>query len=128
MKTWLEGTLLALFTVFAPLKAAIIVVANLVIIDLILGIMGAHKRKEPITSSGLKTTVGKILLYEVSLCIAFLVETYLTGDLFPACKLVAALIGLVELKSILENLDEIHGASLFSSLITKITNKSKDLD
>lgn len=123
----LETFLLSILAIFAPIKAVIITAIVLVIADLITGVLAAKKRGEAITSSGFKTTVGKILLYEVAICLAFLVQQYLTGDLFPASKLVAALIGLTELKSILENLDTISGNGMFRLLLQKVIQSKDDL-
>ncbi len=127
MKT-LESVALAVVALFAPIQAAIITAFCLVIVDLVTGILAAKKRGEAITSSGIKRTVGKILLYEVAICIAFLVQTYLTGDLFPASKLVTALVGLVELKSCIENLDALSGTGMFQAILTRIVQSQDDIE
>lgn len=124
----LENVALAVLAVFAPIKATAIVIVVLVIADLILGVWAARKRKEPITSSGIKSTVGKLVLYEVALGASFLVEQFLTGDTFPAAKIASALIGVVELKSILENLDAIQGSPFFQTLINRLIQKQVELD
>lgn len=121
MKHYLEGLLLASIAVFAPIKAVLITTFVLVAIDLVTGILAARKRGEPITSRGFKRTVGKFFMYETAVCVAFLVEQYLTGDLLPINKLVAAMIGLTELKSILENMDVIQGSSMFDSILRRVT-------
>lgn len=118
---YLESLLLAMFAVFAPLKAVLLTTTVLVFADLISGLLAARKKKIPITSTGLKRTVGKIVLYEIALCLAFLAEHYLIGPMFPISKMVSAMIGLVEMKSILENMDIIAGQSVFQSVLTKIT-------
>lgn len=111
--------------VFAPIKPVVITVCVIVFFDLIFGVAAAYKRGEKITSSGFKTTVAKIFLYESALILAYLTETYLTGPYFPASKLVSAMIGVVELKSILENIDSIYGKPMFQSLIAKLTQKEQ---
>ncbi len=127
MKT-LQAVALAAVAIFAPIHAAIYTAFCLIIVDLASGLVAAKKRGEAITSSGIKRTVGKIVLYEVAICAAFLVQQYLTGDLFPALKLVTALVGLVELKSILENLDAINGSPLFKAIVSKIVQAESDSD
>ena len=124
----IEALFLALIVVFAPIQAAVITTFTLIILDLVTGIMAAKKRGEPISSSGLKRTVGKILLYEISIVAAFLVQQYLTGDLFPASKLVTAMIGLVELSSILENMNTLNGSPIFKALITKLTQSKEEME
>lgn len=123
----LETGALAVIAVFAPVHPVMLVAATLVVLDLVTGLLASRKQKLPITSAKLKRSVGKVLLYEVSICIAFLVQQYLTGDIFPASKLVAALIGLVELKSLAENLDIIYGKSFLTVLIDKVVQTQKDL-
>lgn len=126
MKT-LEAAVLAILTVFAPIQAVLMTVFTLILADLATGILAARKQHKPITSAGIKRTVGKVLLYEVALCLSFLVQQYLTGALFPASKVVSALIGLTELKSILENLDIISGSSMFKVVLARVTQSQKDL-
>lgn len=120
MKSFLTALVASLFAVFAPIKAALATVIVLVVFDLISGIWASIKMKTPVTSSGLKRSVVKLAVYEATLCLAFLVHQYLTGDTFPADKIVAAMIGLVELKSCLENLEIITGEPLINTLIDKI--------
>lgn len=119
----LEAIALACLAVFAPIKAVLATTLVLVLLDTLTGVYAAYKRKEPITSGGLKRTVGKIVLYEFALCVAYLAQHYLIGDDFPACRLVSTMVGLVELKSVLENLDSISGSNLFQSILSAITQK-----
>lgn len=127
MLKYIESLAIAALAVFAPIKAAIITTIVLVIIDLVAGLIAAHKRGELITSSGIKRTVGKIVLYESAICAGFLCQTYLTGDLFPASKIITALVGVVELKSIMENMDTISGSSLFKSILSRILQAQEEI-
>lgn len=126
MRAWLANLALSVLAVFAPIKTVIITTGVLVVADLITGLLAARKQKIPITSSGLKQTVGKFFLYEVALLLAFITEVYLLGNFLPASKLVAALIGVTELKSVLENLDILHGSSLFKSLVSRLLQTEED--
>lgn len=101
--------MLAVLAVFAPAKAAIFTVLVLCISDLFTGVM-ASKRK--VHSSGLKATVLKLLVYEVAIALSFLVGEFLTGPSVPVLNVVAGMIGITELKSVLENLDILSGGSL----------------
>jgi phage-related holin len=111
---------LAILAVFAPIKAAIITVLVLVVFDLITGVWAAQKRNEPIMSSGFRRTIVKLFLYEIALAMGFLAETYLLDAALPISKIVSAFIGLTELKSVMENMNEIGGGNLFASLIAKL--------
>lgn len=125
MKT-LEIWLLALLAVFAPIKAVLITSLVLVSADFITGIWAAWRRGEKITSARMKESVIKACIYEVAVVFAFLAEHFLIGDLIPATKLIAALIGLVELRSILENLDSVNGAPVFATIINKLGSKKDE--
>lgn len=93
----------------------------LTIIDLISGLMAAKHRKEAITSSGLKRTIVKIFIYEAAVLLGYLTEQYMTGDLIPVMKILAGYIGITELTSVLENLEEITGLSILKKLINKLS-------
>jgi hypothetical protein len=50
-------------------------------------------------------------------------------SILPISKLVSGIIGVVELKSLMENLNTIHGSDLFKSVIEKlgsINDKKKE--
>lgn len=125
---YLESAMLSAWAVFAPIKSVMGVTIALIFCDLITGIWAAKKRKEPITSKGISRTLAKIALYECGLAVSFLVHQYMTGDLLPADKLVAGLIGLVELKSVLENLNTINGAPVFAAIVNKAISAQEALD
>lgn len=120
--TWyiIRWSLVAILITLAPIRPALTTVVLLPVVDLVLALLVAYRNKQPITSAGLKRTVAKILMYEVAVIAAFLTETYLTGDLVSCCKYVTALIGITELKSLLEHLDELFGGSFFKVLINKL--------
>lgn len=120
MRNFFEVLGLSILTVFAPIKPILITVLVLVMVDLYTGVYAAKKSGKPITSGGFKRTVAKLLMYEFAICLAFLVHQYLTGDLLPAEKLIASMIGLTELASVLENLNVINGQPLFNSILNRI--------
>lgn len=122
--TWLSNILIASFSVFAPIQSAIVAVMVLTVVDMISGIVAAHKRGEKITSGGLARTVSKILVYQIATLTAFLAQKYLILDVMPVCSLVTSLIGLTELKSVLENLDSISGGSFFSKIVDKLKSNT----
>ncbi len=124
---YLESLTVAALALFAPIQAAVITVMALVLADLIIGLVAAYKRKEPISSAGIRRTVTKIFVYEGTIMLAFITQKYLIGDIIPATKLITGLIGAVELKSILESMDEINGTSVFGSIIKQLGSKNDDV-
>jgi len=106
---------------FAPAAAALAAALGLTVVDLVTGIVAAMRRKEPITSGKLRRTVVKLVVYELAILSAYTAQHWLTGDAFPLMSWAAGTIGLVELKSVLENLNSISGQDVLKSLIDKVT-------
>jgi len=120
MKDWLIGLAISLTAVFAPIKALILVTGLLIFFDLITGMVAAKKRGEQIKSAALRRTVTKCFVYQSAILIGFLVEIFMLEGFIPISKIAAGLISVVEMKSILENLDAINGNPVFTSLIKKL--------
>lgn len=122
---WMEMTALSILTILAPIKAVIITVGVLIIMDLITGVIAAHKRGESVTSAGLRRSIYKMLAYQLAVISGFLVEKYLLEGILPVSKLVAGAIGLTEMKSLLENANSLTGTDLFKQVISGLGNKDK---
>lgn len=123
MKSIALNLLLATVAVFIPIKAALLAIVALTLLDLVTGVTAAIRRKEALTSSGFKRTVVKLFVYLSVACLAYVVETYLTGELIPLAKIMSGLIGITELKSVLENLESITGLPLLQLLIDKLAQQ-----
>jgi len=121
---YLEHVMVGVVAALAPIKATMLTVGILIVIDLITGIMAARKRGEKITSAALRRTVTKCLVYQTAVVTGFLVEKYLAYDLVPVSKIIGGLIGSVELKSCLENLNTINGNNIFKDLLEKLGSKN----
>lgn len=126
MKKAILDLLLATVMVFAPIKATLVTVMVLTVVDLVLGIKASRKKRRKITSAGLKRTIVKVLVYEAVVMLGFLTETHLTGDLIPVVKIMGCYIGLTELTSILENIEAISGVSPIKKIIKKLNREEKD--
>lgn len=116
----LKSFIIAISAIFAPIKAVIIVTGVLVVADLITGLIAAHKRGEKINSAGLRRTVTKTTVYLSAVCLGFLVEKFMIDSILPISKLISGIIGVVELKSLMENLNVIYGSDIFKSIIEKL--------
>jgi hypothetical protein len=120
MKDWLVATLISTVAIFAPVKALIIVTGVLIFADLLTGMLAARKRGEKIKSAALRRTITKCFVYESAVLLGFLVENFMLDGFIPVSKIAAGLISIVEMKSILENLDAINGNPIFGALIKKL--------
>jgi hypothetical protein len=110
----------------APIRPALACVMALPLVDLVLGLACARKAKRPITSSGMAQTINKILRYEAATLLAFSVETWLTGSWVPAVKAITGLIGMRELQSCLEHLDELGASPIFAKALDRIDPSRQD--
>lgn len=116
------------WALLAPAHAAMGAVMALPVVDLVLALAVARKNGQSVTSGGLKRTVAKILMYELAVILAYVTQATLTGDLVPALRIVAGLIGVTELKSCLEHLDEMSGGSFFKTAIDRLTGQQRSDD
>lgn len=124
--TWIKALLLSTLAVFAPIQASMVVALFLVIVDLAVGLLAAKKRKEPITSAGIRRTLTKIFTYETSIALGFLAEAYMLDGYLPIAHIITGIIAAAELMSILESLDELNGTPLFATVIAKLGSKNDD--
>ncbi len=126
MIQYLKALLIAIVALLAPIHAMIITVHVLIAADAVMGMWAALKRGEKITSAGLRRTITKTFVYMMSIICAYICQTYLIKDILPLANIAAGAIGVVELKSILENADNIIGGSLFKALIAKLGSINDD--
>jgi uncharacterized membrane protein len=124
MKQWFSKVALVVFAALAPIHAVIVSVGVLVMGDLVTGVWAAYKRGEEIKSSGLRRTLSKLVVYNIAIISGFMVQQYMIEDLVPIVKIIAGVIGLVELKSILENANKITGVDLFKEVIARLGSKN----
>jgi phage-related holin len=110
MPTWAKATGLALLAVFAPVKAVLATVLALMLIDLVTGVWAAKKRGEAIRSAALRRSVSKLLVFELVVIAAHIFDAYILGTSWLV-KAAAGAIGLVEMKSVLENANAITAIS-----------------
>ncbi len=122
----IESFILTIISILAPLKAVVISVILLVIVDTILGVLAARKSGDEITSSKLKNMIYKLLIYYTAILVGFVSGKYLIDGIIPIEKMITTLVGVVEVKSILENLDIIYGGSFFKSLVNKLSKKEEE--
>lgn len=108
--------------VLTPIKTVMIAVGFAIFVDLITGLWAAHKRGEKITSAGLQRTAIKAFVYETLVVMGYVVETYLTGAAVPVSKIASGFVGLIEMKSVTENLNDITGTDLLKALISKFAS------
>ena len=124
MKEWLYKGLLVLAATLAPIKPLLLACGVLIVADAITGIMAAKKRKEPINSADMRRSLSKMVVYQVAIISGFVLEVYMLDNLAPVSKIVGGVIGMVEFKSILENVSVIAGQDVLQLVIEKLGSKN----
>jgi hypothetical protein len=117
---WAKLLALAAWVGLAPVHPAIATALCLPCVDLVLALLAARKAGTPVKSAGLKRSVAKVLMYELAIILAFVTEQYLLTSLVPAVRIVTGLIGMTELKSCLEHLEDLSGQPIFAAILTKL--------
>jgi hypothetical protein len=130
---YIKSLVLALGSFFLPIKPLLLLVALFICFDTFLGIWGAYKRGEKITSRKLGGIIPKMLLYQLTIIFGFMLDTLLLTefvkmivdiDLFIT-KLIAMILIFVETVSINENFESITGKNLFKEGKNMITRARK---
>lgn len=98
-----------------PIAQFLAVGIVLVCCDWVTGVWAAWKRKETITSKGLRRTVEKVVMYSLAICLVLIVETVFFGTHFLVGA-ASLYISLVELFSNLENISSITGNNLVGAI------------
>lgn len=124
MGKWITGLLLATVAIFVPIEKLLATTAAMIIIDLITGVMAAHKQSIPITSAGLRRTVSKFVVYELAIMLAYLTEHYISSAM-PFVNMATGMISIVELTSVYENLNILGGNNILKSLIDKLGSSNQ---
>lgn len=124
MKEYLYKGLLVLAAILAPIKALLISCGALIVADMVTGMFAAHKRGEPINSADMRRSLTKMVVYQIAIISAFVLEKYMLDGLLPVSKIVSGVIGMVEFKSILENASTIAGQDILQMVIDKLGSKN----
>ncbi len=122
MKQIFLDFLLSVIVVLLPIKPIMFGVGVLIFFDLITGIYSSVKNGEKFDKKKLFNTVSKMVLFQISIISAFIIEKFIITQL-PIIEVVAGYLALVELHSISNNVCKITGISFFES-IKSILNKN----
>jgi len=127
VKEWLKNLIIVSLAALAPIHSMLIVAGILIIADLVTGVWAAYKLGNVINSAGLRRTISKFCVYQIAIISAFIVQKFLLNDLIPASNIVAGVIGIVELKSILENANKILNTDIFKAVLAKLGSVNDEL-
>jgi len=109
---------------FLPIYGILILIFFCIVFDTITGIWKAKKTKTPVTSRRLSAIISKVLLYEATVMLFYLMDFYLLNDIVMTffsielltTKILALVLVSVEIVSINENYKAVKGIDLWASL------------
>lgn len=109
---------------FLPICGILILIFSCIVFDTITGIWKAKKTNTPITSRRLSAIISKVLLYEATVMLFYLMDYYLLNDIVMTffsielltTKILALVLVSVEVISINENYKAVKGIDLWASL------------
>jgi DNA integrity scanning protein DisA with diadenylate cyclase activity len=118
---------LALIAFISPIKWLIIGVGALILLDTLSGLYRAYKLKQEITSKRFGHIVSKLLLYNIAIISGYILQLMIGLEILPLAKIISVAIGLTELKSITENVNEITGIDLWQFIQGYLRRNSDSL-
>ena len=127
---------------FLPIVGILILIGVSVIVDTITGIWKSYKLKTKVTSRRLSAIISKILLYEVTVMLFYLIDFYIINDIVLAffsvellvTKILALVLVSIEVISINENYKAVKNIDLWQSLknlfarAKEVTQDFKDIN
>jgi hypothetical protein len=136
MKTYLTYIVAGLFLFFTPIYGLLIAVALGIALDTFTGIFKSVKLNgwRSIRSRKLSNIVSKMLLYQITLILLFVIDKFLLNEFtqshftiqFMFTKLVAILLILIELTSIKENIEEALNINIWK-MLKELLNRAKEV-
>lgn len=138
-QAFLNGDLLPLLTaagsvawaMLLPIQSLMIVTGMIVMADLVTGIWKSIRLKgwKSFSSRRLRETIGKSVLYQISIVVAFGLDHILgNGDAPILARVMAAGVASVEVVSIMENIRDLTGVDVVSILMSKFKPPAKKDD
>jgi len=136
MKTYLCYLLTGILIFFAPITGLLIAVSVAIALDTFTGIFKSVKLKgwTSVRSKKLSNVVSKMLLYQVTLTLLFVMDKFLLNEFmvihfsipFIFTKLVAILLLFIEMVSIKENVEEALSIDIWK-MLKELLNRAKEI-
>ena len=109
---------------FLPISGILILIGVSVILDTLTGVWKSRKLGAAITSRKLSSVISKILLYEVTVMLFYLIDYYILNDIvltffsveLMTTKILALVLVSIEVISINENYKAVKNIDLWESL------------
>ena len=124
----------SILSFFIPVYDIIILVGCSIVLDTLTGVWKSIKVGDKITSRKLSSIVSKMLLYEATVLLFFMIDTFILNDivkgLFSVDLLTTKILGLtlvsIEVVSINENYKKVMNVDLWASL-KQLFSRAKEI-
>ena len=127
---------------FLPISGILILIGVSVIVDTLTGVWKSKKLGKPITSRKLSAVISKILLYEVTVMLFYLIDYYIINDIVLTffsvelliTKILALVLVSIEIISLNENIKAVKNVDLWTALknlfarAKEVTQDFKDIN
>ena len=120
---WLK--LLAMIGTFLmPISGLLFLVGFVIVLDTITGIWKSLKNKVPVTSRGLSAIASKMLLYQVTVILFYMIDQFILNNIILQffsvelllTKVLALILVSIEVMSINENYKAVKGLDLWQAM------------
>lgn len=127
--------LLAVISTFLmPISGLLFLVGFVIVLDTITGVWKSIKQKVPITSRGLSAIISKMLLYEVTVIMFFMIDQFILNKIIlqffsvplMLTKVLSLILVSIEVMSINENYKAVKGLDLWQAM-KNLFARAKDI-
>lgn len=109
---------------FTPIWGLMFLIGFSIFIDTITGVWKSKKLKQPVTSRRLSAVISKMLLYEITVILFYLIDYFILNDIvltffsvpLMLTKILALILVSIEVVSINENYKAVKGLDLWQAM------------
>jgi len=107
-----------------PISGLLFLVGFVIVLDTITGVWKSIKNKVPITSRGLSAIISKMLLYEITVIMFYMIDQFILNNIILQffsvelllTKVLALILVSIEVMSINENYKAVKGLDLWQAM------------
>lgn len=123
-RTGLPKIIAILWTFFLPISGLLLLVGLCICLDTISGIWKSIKLKNKISSRRLSAIISKMMLYQITLMLFYLIDNFILNQIMlkffsvplMLTKIVALILISIEIMSINENVIAVKGLNLWEAM------------
>lgn len=120
---WVKFAVL-ISTFLMPISGLLFLIGFVIVLDTITGIWKSLKNKTPLTSRGLSAIASKLLLYEVTVILFYMIDKFILNKIIlqffsvelMLTKILALILVSIEVMSINENYKAVKGLDLWQAM------------